>query len=84
VWPLAKLSGLLPVSQGGIGVRELALAALAAPFGAPPVLTVAVGLVLETIVVASGLAAGLGAFLLGRHPGAREAVSPAVLEKAKS
>ncbi|PYU09947.1 MAG: TIGR00374 family protein, partial [Acidobacteria bacterium] len=48
-WPLAKLSALLPVTQGGIGVREVALAALAAPFGAAPVLTVAVGLVWEAI-----------------------------------
>jgi len=35
-WPLGRISVLLPVTQGGIGVREAALAA----FGAAPVLTV--------------------------------------------
>ncbi len=65
-WPLAKLSALLPITQGGIGVREVALAALTAPFGAPPAVTVAVGLVWEAIIVAGGLLAGLVSFLLGR------------------
>jgi len=66
-WPLAKLAALLPVTQGGIGVREVALAALAAPFGAAPVLTVAVGLVWEGIIIAGCLLAGLASFLLGRY-----------------
>lgn len=65
-WPLAKLSAVLPVSQGGIGVREAALAALLAPFGARPAMVVAVGLVWETIIIAGGLAGGLVAFLAGR------------------
>ena len=65
-WPLAKLSALLPVTQGGIGVREVALAALVAPFGAAPVLTVAVGLVWEAIILAGGLLAGLASFVLSR------------------
>src|SRR5438477_2562998 len=33
-WPLAKLAALLPLTQGGIGVREAALVALLVPFGA--------------------------------------------------
>ncbi len=66
-WPLAKLSALLPVTQGGIGVREVALAALVAPFGAAPVLTVAVGLVWEAIIIVGGLLAGLVSLLLGRY-----------------
>ncbi len=69
-WPLAKLSALLPVTLGGIGVREVALAALLAPFGAPPVLTVAVGLVWETLIVSGGLLAGLASLLLGRFSAA--------------
>ncbi len=80
-WPLAKLSALLPITQGGIGVREVALAALAAPFGAPPVLVIAVGLVWEAVIVAGGLLAGLTSFLLSRSravPALRDAqaVSP--------
>jgi uncharacterized membrane protein YbhN (UPF0104 family) len=57
-WPLAKLAALLPVSLGGIGVREVALAALLAPFGVAPALAVGQSLAWETLLVASGLAAG--------------------------
>ena len=32
-WPLAKLIALAPVSLGGIGVREVALATLLLPCG---------------------------------------------------
>jgi uncharacterized protein (TIRG00374 family) len=72
-YPLAKLAALVPVTQGGIGVREAALAALLVPFGAPAVLTVAVGLVWETIVIAGGLAGGAYSFGLA---GGREKVQP--------
>jgi uncharacterized membrane protein YbhN (UPF0104 family) len=65
-WPLAKLSAALPVTQGGIGVREAALAALLLPFGAPAVLTVATGLAWEAIVVSGGLISGALSLLLGR------------------
>ena len=65
-WPLAKLSGVVPLTQGGIGVREVALAALLAPFGAKPALTVAVGMVWEAIIVVTSLLAGLFSFFLGR------------------
>jgi len=65
-WPLAKLSGALPITQGGIGVREAALVALLLPFGAPAVLTVASGLAWEAIVVTGALVAGLTSLLMGR------------------
>jgi len=58
-WPLAKLAALVPLSQGGLGVREAALAALLVPFGAPAALTVAVGLVWQTVIYAGGLLSGL-------------------------
>lgn len=78
-WPLAKLSSLLPVTQGGIGVREVALVALLAPLGAPPVLTAAVGLVFEAITIVGGLIAGVVAFVMSQLPAAqprrREAIS---------
>lgn len=64
-WPLAKLSAALPITQGGIGVREAALAALLLPFGAPAALTVAAGLAWETIVISGALAGGLFSFLAG-------------------
>jgi glycosyltransferase 2 family protein len=34
-WPLAKIAAVVPITQGGIGVREAALVVLLAPFGAP-------------------------------------------------
>ena len=66
VWPLAKISGLLPVTQGGIGVREAAQAALFAPFGVSAVMAVATGLVFEVVIISGGLLGGAIAFLLGR------------------
>ncbi|MDB4973042.1 MAG: hypothetical protein JWN48_1383 [Myxococcaceae bacterium] len=60
-WPLAKLVSIAPISLGGLGVREASLAAFAAPFGAPTALTIAVGLLWQSILFASGL---LGALLL--------------------
>jgi glycosyltransferase 2 family protein len=62
-WPIAKLSAAIPVTQGGIGVREAALAGLLVPFGAPAALTVAAGLAWEAVVVSGALIGG--AFALG-------------------
>ena len=66
VWPMAKVSALVPITQGGIGVREAALAALFAAFGVPAVLAVAAGLAFQGVVIGGGLVAGMIAFLLGR------------------
>ena len=65
-WPLAKLAALLPLTQGGIGVREAAMVGLLSPFGAAAHLVLAAGLVWEGVVIMGGLFAGLAAFLLGR------------------
>jgi glycosyltransferase 2 family protein len=65
-WPLAKLAAVLPLTQGGIGVREAALVALLAPFGAPGYLVLAAGLVWEGIIIAGGLIAGGIVILLRR------------------
>jgi glycosyltransferase 2 family protein len=66
-WPLAKISALLPVTQGGIGVRDAALIGLLAPFGIAPASAAAVSLTFQAIVLAGGLIAGFIAFLLGRY-----------------
>lgn len=58
-WPLAKLVALVPISLGGLGVREVALAGLLLPFGVPAALAVAQSLLWETILIAGGLSAGL-------------------------
>jgi uncharacterized protein (TIRG00374 family) len=70
-WPLAKLSSLLPVTQGGIGVREAALVLLLAPLGVPRALVLTVGLVFEAITIVGGLIAGIMAFVMARLPGAQ-------------
>jgi len=67
VWPLAKIAALTPLTQGGIGVREAALAALFAPFGVPAVKAVATGLVFEAVLITGGLASGGIALLLRRR-----------------
>jgi uncharacterized protein (TIRG00374 family) len=69
-WPLAKLAAVLPLTQGGIGVREAALVGLLAPFGAPGHLVMAAGLIWEGVVIAGGLIAGAVALVLrGRANG---------------
>jgi len=71
-WPLAKLAALAPLTQGGIGVREAALVALLAPFGAPGSLVLAAGLLWEGVIIAGGLIGGAVALLMERisQPGA--------------
>ena len=58
VWPLAKIAALTPITQGGIGVREAAQAALFAPFGVTAVPAVATGLVFEAVIISGGLLSG--------------------------
>jgi uncharacterized membrane protein YbhN (UPF0104 family) len=65
-WPMAKLSALLPLTQGGLGVREAALAGLLAPFGVEPVLAVAAGLAFQGVIISGGLLGGALAYLLAR------------------
>ncbi|OLC98319.1 MAG: hypothetical protein DMG35_07990 [Acidobacteria bacterium] len=63
-WPLAKIAAVMPITQGGIGVREAALVVLLAPFGAPASMVLATGIVWEGVIIAGALLAGLTAFLL--------------------
>jgi glycosyltransferase 2 family protein len=63
-WPLSKLAAVLPITQGGIGVREAALVVLLKPFGAPGAQVLATGIAAEGIVIAGGLLAGLTALVL--------------------
>ena len=65
-WPLAKLAAVLPLTQGGIGVREAALVALLAPLGAASHLVLAAGLAWEGVIIAGGLISGGVAVVLGR------------------
>ncbi len=60
-WPLAKILAVLPISLGGLGVREATLAALLVPFGAVAADVVAAGLVWPAALFLTG---GLGALVL--------------------
>ena len=65
-WPLAKLTALIPISLGGLGIQELALSGLLLPFGMTFALTVAQGLLWRGVFIATGLVGGLIWFVLGR------------------
>jgi uncharacterized protein (TIRG00374 family) len=67
VWPLAKIAALLPLTQGGIGVREGALVILFQPFGVSAAAAMATGLIFTAVVMSGGLVSGVGAFVLGRR-----------------
>jgi uncharacterized membrane protein YbhN (UPF0104 family) len=54
-WPAAKLASVVPVSVAGIGVREAALIALLAPFGASSSRVMAAGLLWEAVLLASSV-----------------------------
>lgn len=60
-WPLAKILAVLPISLGGLGLREATLAALLVPFGAIGAQVVAAGLVWQGVLFLTG---GLGAIVV--------------------
>lgn len=59
IWPLSKLSAMLPISLGGLGVREAALAGLLGPFGVGVASSVGLGLLWESLFFAVGGLGGL-------------------------
>ena len=67
VVPLAKIAAMLPVSLGGIGVREVAVAALMAPLGVEREVAVAQSLVWQSVLVAGSVAAGVLAVVTGER-----------------
>lgn len=68
-WSAAKLAAMLPLSFGGLGVREAAWASLAGPLGFSPAAAVAQSLVWQSVLFAGGLVAGLWSTAAGgRHP----------------
>jgi len=66
VWPLAKVAGLMPISLGGLAVREATLAALLAPFGVPFALGVVCSLLWQSVLIVGGLIGGVAWLLLSR------------------
>jgi uncharacterized protein (TIRG00374 family) len=74
-WPLAKLIALAPISLGGIGVREVAIAGLMAPFGIDAATVVAQSLSWEVVLIGSGLLAGLLVAVVPEPPIEEEGVA---------
>ncbi|MDH3314529.1 MAG: flippase-like domain-containing protein [Gammaproteobacteria bacterium] len=68
-WPLAKLISIVPISLAGLGVREASLAALLAPLGADPAKVVAVGLLWQTVIFATGILGGIMLLLPAKPKG---------------
>lgn len=72
-WPLAKLAATLPVSLGGLGVREAALALFLGKFGVKIVSAVSLGLLWQAVLICGGFFGGVYYFLSSRKlPTARE------------
>ncbi len=82
VWPMAKVVSLLPISLGGLAVREASLAALLAPFGVPLELGVLTSLLWQTVLISGGLVGGAIWYLLGRRRRARDAQASGSLRSA--
>ena len=80
-WPLAKLVGLLPISLGGLGVRDATLAGLLTAWGAPMAHGAVASLAWQGVLIVVGILAGGLWLLLGRQaasrsiPGARARVA---------
>ena len=55
-WPLSKLIAILPISLGGIGVREAVLVSLLAPYGAPGEAVLASGILWQSVLIVTALA----------------------------
>lgn len=66
IWPVAKLSAMAPLTQGGIGVREAVQGTLFVPFGISMEKAVAAGLMFQAIIICGNLLGGLLAIMLGR------------------
>ncbi len=54
-WTTAKIIAIAPISLGGLGVREASMAGLLKPFGADPGQVIAIGLIWQSVLYASGL-----------------------------
>ncbi len=72
-WPLAKLTAALPISLGGLGVREAALSVFLGKFGVSMASAVSLGLMWQAVLISGGLLGGVYYFVASHHlPTARE------------
>ncbi len=80
-WPLSKLIAVLPISLGGLGVREAALVSLLGPYGADGEAVLASGLLWQAVLAVSGLI-GLAVTQVLRGRQAEPTATPALAEDA--
>jgi glycosyltransferase 2 family protein len=69
-WPLAKTAGMLPVSLGGLGVRDAALAGLLVPLGVPAAFGLVASLAWNAVLIGGALLGGALWWLV--RPGQRK------------
>jgi uncharacterized protein (TIRG00374 family) len=67
VWPLAKVAGLMPISLGGLAVRDAAFAGLLVPLGVPLAIGVLASLVWQSVLIVGGLLAGAVWWIIARY-----------------
>lgn len=67
VWPLAKIAGLIPISLGGLAVRDAAFAGLLVPLGVPLAIGVMASLVWQSVLIVGGLIAGAVWWVIARY-----------------
>ncbi len=82
VWPLAKIASLVPISLGGLAVREASLAALFLPFGVPAALSVVCSLLWQTVLIIGGLIGGLVWLLLRKSAPSNSKASPIAMSQS--
>lgn len=70
--PLVNLATVLPISIGGVGVREGMLSALLAPAGVPTEKAVAIGMLTLLTMIVCGVAGGIAFLAAGRTPPAAD------------
>ena len=75
-WPLAKAAGMLPVSLGGLGVRDAALASLLVPFGVPAAVGLVASLAWQAVLIGGALVGGLLGLTLRPRPAREGLPSP--------
>jgi uncharacterized membrane protein YbhN (UPF0104 family) len=69
VWPLAKVAGLVPISLGGLAVRDATFGALLVPVGVPLALGVVASLIWQSVNIFGGLLGGLLWWIMSRRRG---------------
>jgi len=66
-WPLAKVAGLMPISLGGLAVRDATFGALLVPLGVPMAHGVVAHLAWQSVMIGGGLLGGAAWWLLSHR-----------------